>query len=77
MGGFFLVAAQVRSPQERAHRGIFYQDRQTFPSDIKPKWNSSAGSVRRGREHARPHGHRGRAPRETGTPSPWIVTPLK
>ena len=33
-GGFFLVGAMLRSPQEREHRGVFYQDRRAFPSDI-------------------------------------------
>ena len=32
-GGFYLLAAMVRSPQDKQHRGIFYQDRKTFPSD--------------------------------------------
>ena len=35
-GGFFLVAPRARSPQDPAMRGVFYQDRATFPSDIKP-----------------------------------------
>ena len=33
--GFYLVGAMMKSPQEQIHRGIFYQDRKTFPSDIK------------------------------------------
>ena len=34
-GGVFLVAPRARPPQDPAMRGIFYQDRAMFPSDIK------------------------------------------
>jgi hypothetical protein len=46
-GGFYLLAAKAKAPHELSHRGLFYQDRTTFPSDIKLA-NSTllAGSTR-------------------------------